>query len=364
MRIGFKSVLMGVAALAALLGTVPASAQQSVADFYKGKTIDLWVGYSPGGGYDIYARTIARHMGRHIPGNPEIVVKNRPGAGSLLLMNEVYNTLPKDGTAIATVGRGIPQAGLLGNDQAKFDPAKFTWLGSANNEVSICVAWHTTGITKFEQLYTKEMIVGGTGPDADTDAFPKVLNNLLGTKLRLITGYPGGNDVLLAMERGEVQGRCGYSWSSATVAKGDWLKEKKMIVLAQMSTAKHPDIPDIPLVTDLAKDQKTKDALNFIFSRQAWGRPYVAPPGVPADRAKALQDAFMATFKDPKFVDDANKQGDLEINPVSGPEIAKMIEASTKAPKEIIAMAKDALEREDKTEIKSIAPAKGEKKKK
>jgi tripartite-type tricarboxylate transporter receptor subunit TctC len=137
-----------------------------------------------------------------------------------------------------------------------------------------------------------------------------------------------------------------------------------MIVLAQMSTAKHPDIPDIPLVTDLAKDQKTKDALNFIFSRQAWGRPYVAPPGVPADRAKALQDAFMATFKDPKFIDDANKQGDLEINPVSGPEIAKMIEASTKAPKEIIAMAKDALEREDKTEIKSIAPAKGEKKKK
>ena len=147
MRIGFKSVLMGVAALAALFGTAPVSAQ-SVADFYKGKTIDLWVGYSPGGGYDIYARTIARHMGRHIPGNPDIAVKNRPGAGSLLLMNEVYNTLPKDGLAIATVGRGIPQAGLLGNDQAKFDPAKFTWLGSANNEVSICVAWHTSGVTR------------------------------------------------------------------------------------------------------------------------------------------------------------------------------------------------------------------------
>lgn len=173
MRIGIKSVLMGVAAAAALFGSIPANAQQSVADFYKGKTVDMWVGYSPGGGYDIYARAIARHLGNHIPGNPTITVKNRPGAGSLLLMNELYNTLPKDGTAIATVGRGIPQAGLLGNDQAKFDPAKFTWIGSANNEVSICVAWHTTGITKFDQLYTKQMIVGGTGPDADTDAFPR-----------------------------------------------------------------------------------------------------------------------------------------------------------------------------------------------
>ena len=362
MRIGFKSVLMGVAALATLVGSAPVSAQ-SVAEFYKGKTIDLWVGYSPGGGYDIYARTIARHMGRHIPGNPDMVVKNRPGAGSLLLMNEVYNTLPKDGLAIATVGRGIPQAGLLGNEQAKFDPAKFTWIGSANNEVSICVAWHTSGVTKVEDLFTKGLIVGGTGPDADTDAFPKVMNNLLGTKLRLITGYPGGNDVMLAMERGEVNGRCGYSWSSATVAKADWLKEKKMIVLAQMSTAKHADIPEIPLVTDLAKDQKTKDALNFIFSRQAWGRPYVAPPGVPADRAKALQDAFMAMFKDPKFIEDANKQGDLEINPVSGPDIAKLIADSANAPKDVIAMAKDALEREDKTEIKTIeAPKKGDKK--
>ena len=361
MRSSVKSALVGLVGLGAILGGTPASAQ-SVAEFYKGKTIDLWVGYSPGGGYDIYARTIARHMGRHIPGNPEIVVKNRPGAGSLLLMNEVYNTLPKDGTAFATVGRGIPQAGLLGNDQAKFDPAKFTWIGSANNEVSICVAWHTSGVTKVEELFTKGLIVGGTGPDADTDAFPKVMNNLLGTKLRLITGYPGGNDVLLAMERGEVNGRCGYSWSSATVAKADWLKEKKMIVLAQMSTAKHPDIPNVPLITDLAKDQKTKDAMNFIFSRQAWGRPYVAPPGVPAERAKALQDAFMAMFKDPKFIEESSKQ-DLETNPISGSEIARLIAASANAPKEVIAMAKDALDREDKTEIKKLDIPKKEKKK-
>ena len=361
MRSSVKSALVGLVGLGAILGGTPASAQ-SVAEFYKGKTIDLWVGYSPGGGYDIYARTIARHMGRHIPGNPEIVVKNRPGAGSLLLMNEVYNTLPKDGTAFATVGRGIPQAGLLGNDQAKFDPAKFTWIGSANNEVSICVAWHTSGVTKVEELFTKGLIVGGTGPDADTDAFPKVMNNLLGTKLRLITGYPGGNDVLLAMERGEVNGRCGYSWSSATVAKADWLKEKKMIVLAQMSTNKHADIPEVPLITDLAKDQKTKDAMNFIFSRQAWGRPYVAPPGVPAERAKALQDAFMAMFKDPKFIEESSKQ-DLETNPISGSEIARLIAASANAPKEVIAMAKDALDREDKTEIKKLDIPKKEKKK-
>jgi hypothetical protein len=163
------------------------------------------------------------------------------------------------------------------------------------------------------------------------------------------------------MERGEVNGRCGYSWSSATAAKADWLKEKKMIVLTQISTAKHQDIPDIPLVLDLAKDAKTKAALEFIFSRQAWGRPYVAPPGVPADRAKALQDAFMAMFKDPKFIEEASKQ-DLEVNPVPGPEIAKLIADSANAPKEVIAMAKDALEREDKTEIKKIEAPKADKK--
>jgi len=356
------SVLAGFAGLAAVaLASLPAAAQ-SVADFYKGKNVDLWVGYSPGGGYDIYARTIARYIGKHIPGNPTITVKNRPGAGSLLLMNEIANTLPKDGTAFGTVGRGIPQAGLLGNDQAKFDPAKMTWIGSANNEVSVCVAWHTSGIKTIQDLFTKEMVVGGTGPDADTDAFPKVMNNLLGTKLKLITGYPGGNDVLLAMERGEVQGRCGYSWSSAVTAKGDWLKEKKMLVLVQMSTDKHPDIPDVPFILDIAKDPKVKAALEFIYSRQAWGRPFVAPPGVPADRAKALQDAFMATFKDPEFLAEANKQK-LEIDAVSGPEIAKLILKSTEAPKDVIAMAKDALDREDKIAIQEIPAAKGGEKK-
>ncbi len=359
-----SSLIGGLIAAAAM--AFPAMAQQSVADFYKGKNVDLWVGYSQGGGYDEYARHVARFIGRHIPGNPNVVVKNRPGAGSLLLMNELYSTLPKDGTAFATVGRGIPQAGLLGNDQARFDPMKFTWIGSANNEVSICVSWHTSGITKFDDLFTKEMIVGGTGPDADTDAFPKVLTNLLGTKMKLITGYPGGNDVMLAMERGEVNGRCGYSWSSATSVKGDWLRDKKMLVLVQISTAKHPDLPDIPLVMEYAKDEKTKAALEFIFARQAWGRPFMAPPDVPADRAKALQDAFMETMKDPDFLKEAD-MAKLELNPISGPEIAKLIEASVKAPKDVIALAKDALEREDKTSISTLPGAekgKGEGKKK
>ncbi len=201
----------GLVALAVLTAPTRAAAD-AVSNFYKGKTVTIWVGYSPGGGYDVFARTFARHWSKHLPGNPEFIVKNRPGAGSMLVTNELYNILPKDGTAIGVIGRGMPQEKLLGNDQAKFDSSKFTWIGSANNEVSVCVSWAATGIKTFQELKTRGMIVGGTGEGADTDTFPKVLNNVLDTKLKLVTGYPGGTDVLFAMEKGELEGRCGYSW--------------------------------------------------------------------------------------------------------------------------------------------------------
>ncbi|MDP6173169.1 MAG: hypothetical protein QGF09_03265, partial [Rhodospirillales bacterium] len=196
--------LLGLAGLATGLLTGTPALADSVADFYKGKRITVWVGYSPGGGYDRYARTMARHMSQYIPGNPKLIIKNRPGAGSMLVANELYNILPKDGTAIGLIGRGLPLEPLLGNKQAKYDASKFNWLGSANNEVSVCIAWHKTGITKFEQLKSKQMVVGGTGTGSDTDTFPKVLNNLFGTKLKLVTGYPGGVDVDFAVERGEL----------------------------------------------------------------------------------------------------------------------------------------------------------------
>ena len=347
--------LVGLGTAGALVGALLAApvAADSVADFYKGKTITIYIGYSAGGGYDTYARTVGRHIGRHIPGNPKTVAKNRPGAGSLKLANELYNTLPRDGTAIATIGRGIPMEPLFGTKEAKFDPSKFNWLGSANNEVSVCVAWHKSPIKTLNDFLTKEMIVGGTGPGADTDTFPKVLNNVIGTKLKLVTGYPGGNDINLATERGEVEGRCGYSYSSLKSRQANWLKEKKVKILLQMSTAKHPELPDVPFVMDLAKTEKDRKVLALVFARQAWGRPFVAPPGVPADRVKALQAAFAATMKDPKFLKDAKKQK-LEIAPISGEEIGKLMAALYASPKELVQAAKEAAEKTEKIKITKV----------
>ena len=201
-----------VLTLAAILFAPPTARAQDPAAFYKGRNVDLYIGYSVGGAYDLYARVIARHLGKHIPGNPTIVPKNLEGAGSLRLANWLYNVAPKDGTALATIGRGTPFDPLLGSKGAQFQADKFTWIGSANNELSICVAWKTSGISKLEDTQTKELIVGGTGQAADTDQFPRILNGVLGTKFKVVTGYPGGNDVTMAMERGEVKGRCGWSW--------------------------------------------------------------------------------------------------------------------------------------------------------
>jgi len=328
-----SNIARGVAA-AAVLAVVPVTTgwAQSPADFYKGKTIELFVGYSAGGGYDVYARMIARYMGKHIPGNPTIVVKNMPGAGSLAAANHIYNAAPKDGTAFGTIGRGAPFDPLFGVPEAQFDAAKFTWIGSANNEVSVCVAWNTSGVKSIEELRTKELIVGGTGPSADTDQFPRIVNGVLGTKFKIVTGYPGGNDISLAMERGEVQGRCGWSWSSVITTQKAWFDEKKIIVLVQLSGAKHPDLPNVPLILDLAKTPEQKQILSLVFARQALGRPYMAPPGVPADRAAALRKAFMDTMKDKEFLAEAEKTK-LEISPTSGEDVQKIIEEAYKTDK-------------------------------
>jgi len=307
---------------------------QSPADFYKGKNIDLYIGYSVGGGYDVYARLLARHLGRHIPGNPTIVPKNMEGAGSLRLANWLYNVAPKDGTVFGTIGRGTGFDPLLGRKGAQFDATRFNWIGSANNEVSLCVAWHTTGIKKIEELYGKELTVGGTGASADTDQFPRVTNSVLGTKFRIITGYPGGNDIGLAMERGEVSGRCGWSFSSVKATHQNWLDEKKINLLVQLALAKHPELPDVPLIVDLAKNEEQKQILQIIFARQVMGRPFVAPPNVAQDRVAALRKAFMDTMKDKDFLAEADK-AQLEITPVSGEEIQKLVSDLYNTPPEI-----------------------------
>ena len=335
----------GCVLAAALVTALPGSMAraQSPADFYKGKTVEFYIGYSVGGGYDLYARTIARHIGKHIPGNPTVVPKNMEGAGSLRLANWLFRVGAKDGSVIGTIGRGTGFDPILGQQGAQFDGTKFTWLGSANNEVSVCVSWNaTSGIGKFEDLLSKEMTVGGTSSSADTDQFPRIMNGVLGTKMRIVSGYPGGNDVVLAMERGEVKGRCGWSWSSVMSTHRVWLDEKKMTVLAQLALQKHPDLPDVPLIIDLAKTDEQKQILKLIFARQVMGRPYLAPPGIPADRAAALRQAFMDTMTDKDFLADAEK-AQLEITPVDGAGIQKLVTEVYQTPPEVAKKAAELL---------------------
>jgi len=311
------------------------SPAQSPAEFYKGKTVELYIGYSVGGAYDLYARVLARHLGKHIPGNPTIVPKNLEGAGSLRLANWLYNVGAKNGTVMGIIGRGTAFDPLLGSRGAQFQADRFTWIGSANNEVSVCVAWKTSGITRFEDVFQKELVVGGTGQAADTDQFPAILNGVLGTKL---TGYPGGNDVTLAMERGEVKGRCGWSWSSVLSTHKRWIDDGSIIVLVQLSLHKHADLPNIPLVMDFAKTDEQRQIFKLIFARQVMGRPFLAPPAIPRDRAEALRAAFAATMKDQEFLADAEKS-QLEITPVSGDEIEKLVTELYQTPKSLAAKA-------------------------
>jgi tripartite-type tricarboxylate transporter receptor subunit TctC len=322
----------GIAAALLAFAPTPFANAQTAADFYKGRNLDLYIGYSVGGAYDLYARTIARHLGKHIPGNPTIVPKNMEGAGSLRLANWIYNVAPKDGSALGTIGRGTAFDPLLGSKGAQFQADKFTWIGSANNEVSVCVAWKTSGVAKLEDTLTKELVVGGTGQAADTDQFPRVLNGVLGTKFKIVTGYPGGNDVTLAMERGEVKGRCGWSWSSVVSTHKRWIDDGSIIVLVQLSLNKHPELPNVPLVMDFAKADDQRQIFKLIFARQVMGRPYLAPPGVPKERVEALRQAFDATMKDPEFLADAEK-AQLEITPVAGQAVEALVKETLQTPK-------------------------------
>jgi tripartite-type tricarboxylate transporter receptor subunit TctC len=332
-------VVMAVFAAAAF---VPQAARaQDPAAFYAGRSVELDIGYSVGGGYDLYGRLLARHLGRHIPGNPTIVPKNMEGAGSLRLANYLYMAAPRDGTVIGTVARGIAFDPLLNESGAQYDATKLSWLGSANNEVAVCVALKSAGVTSFDQLYSRSLTIGSTGIADDTYQFPAVVNAVLGTKFKIVTGYPGGNDVSLAIERGEVDGRCGWSWSSLITTRPAWLAEKKISVLVQMSLAKHPDLQDVPLIMDMAKTDEEREIFKLIFSRQIMGRPFLAPP-LPPERLAVLRKAFDDTMTDKQFLADA-AQNNIEINPVPGTQIQAMIKEGYDTPPDVVKKAGVAL---------------------
>ena len=313
------------ACIVGILTAVPvAGFAQSPAEFYRGKSIELQVHVSVGGGYDLYARMIARHLGRHIPGNPTVVPQNMPGGGGMRLANWLYNVAPRDGTVIGAPARAMAFEPLLGNKGAQYDASKITWIGSANDEVSVCLAWHTFGVRTFEDVRQRELVVGSGGTAEDTYQFPALLNHMFGAKFKMVTGYPGGNDINLAMERGEVQGRCGIPWSTVKATRPQWIANKQVNNLMQFSLAKHRDLPEVPLVTDLAKTDEQRLILRLIFGRQVMGRPYAAPPGVPKDRADALRKAFMDTMKDKDFLAEVEK-AKFEITAVSGDDLHKMV---------------------------------------
>lgn len=335
MRTALRLGILAVG-FAAGLTTMTATTAQAADDFYKGKDVKILIGFPPGGGYDLYARAIARHMGRHIPGNPTVTPQNMPGAGSVLVVNHLANVAPKDGTVIAAFASGIPSVPLLSPEQAKFKSEELTWIGSANTEVQIDILWHQAPAKTLEDIQKTEVILGGTGPGAATVDFPKMVNGILGFKYKLILGYQGTTDIKLAVERGELHGYSGSTWASAKTQARDWLRDKKINVIGQYGAKPHPDIPEVPLVVNMAKSKEDRQALDLIFSRQETGRPYAAPPGIPAERTAILRKAFMDTLMDPQFLAEANKT-DLEILPMDGPELAAIIGQMAKTPPSVVA---------------------------
>jgi tripartite-type tricarboxylate transporter receptor subunit TctC len=335
-----RSAVFVLSAIALLLPQ-PTRAQP-VADFYRGKTVTLTVGYSAGGGYDTYARILAHHMGRHIPGQPTIVVQNAPGAGSMRAANTIYNVAPKDGTAFGMFGRGIALEPLIGTSPAQFEATKFLWLGSGTEEAAVVVIRAEKGIKTWADMLTKPFTVGGEGTGSDPDVYALMLKNVFGVKLRLISGYPGTTEMALAVERGEVDGRASWSWSSLKSLKPDWIAQKKINIPVQLNLHKSPDLPDVPLIGDFAKSERERQILKLVLSRQTMGRPFMAPPGLPTDRAAALRTAFDQTMKDPAFIAEARARGQ-EVNPVSGSEIESLLTELYATPKDVVEETKRAI---------------------
>jgi tripartite-type tricarboxylate transporter receptor subunit TctC len=329
--IAAKKSMMAAALFCGLIIGRPVGAQ-SVEEFYRGKKIDMIIGYSSGGTYDLYARLVARHLGNYIRGNPTIVPRNMPGAASRTAAAFVYNIAPKDGTVLATADQSLAIQQAMG-EKRNFDTTKFIYIGNPNSENNTTVTWHTSGVKTIEDAKRKPISIGATGSGTSAH-YPKVMNALLGTKFKIIVGYPGGNDINLAMERGEVDGRGSNSWMSWKATRPDWLTEKKINILVQIGLSKAPDLPDVPLLTDLAANEEDRAVLKLLSASAAVGRPIFTSPDVPAERVKALRAAFDRMVKDPAFIEQAKKEH-FEIDPVSGEDLQTIVADIVKTPQPI-----------------------------
>lgn len=338
------ATLAVAAALAGSAFFAPGAHADPVADFYKGKNLTIIVGYSAGGGYDVYARAIGRYINRHIPGSPNIVVTNMPGAGSLASVNFLYNVAPKDGTVIATFGRGIPMEPLIGSGKFQFEATKLNYIGSASTELSVCAVTQKSKARTFEDTLTTEIAMGGEGAGSDPDTYANLVKALTGARFKLVTGYPGGNDMAMAAERGELDGRCGWSWGSVKATRPTWVSGPDALrVLLQLSVERSPEMPNVPTIYEKTKSDSDKQVVRLIVSRQIIARPFAAPPEVPADRLAALRSAFSATMKDKEFLAEADKLKLEIVDPVSGVDMQKLIADLYKSPPDVLARAKEVM---------------------
>jgi tripartite-type tricarboxylate transporter receptor subunit TctC len=329
---------------------------QSADAFYKGREMKMLISAGQGGGYGTYAHALMPFMEKYLPGKPRLIIQHLQGAGGIVAANHLYNVAAKDGSVIALIHRGaVSTAPLFDAQGVKFDPTKFGWVGSMNNEVSLCVAWHGSKVKDFKDLQQYPLIVGGLGPGSDTDMYPNLINTLFDTKMKLITGYNSGGAINLAFERGEIDGRCGWSWSSIESTRGQWIKENKITLLVQLGVDKHPELPNVPLLGELATSEEQRQIIDLIISPQLMGRPILTTPNVPADRLAALRAAFDKSMADPEFIALAQKQ-QLEVGAVSGERIEQLINKLYSYPKPMVEKASLAITRTDKMQIVKKAP--------
>ena len=331
--------LVCCATILAATTATPAASAESIADFYRGKTVTIYVGFGPGGGYDAYGQLLGMHIGRHIPGQPTVIVKHMPGAGSLALANYLYNVAPADGTAFGIVAAGVALAPLIGAPTEKasvrYDASKFAWLGSLEKFTAIGIAWHTSGFRTLEDAKVRELRFGSTGPASGAEGYAVLLNELLGTKNKAIRGYRGSNDITLAMERGEVDGFYGWCWTCMKADRPQYITEKKVNVLVQLALEPEPEMAGVPFVLDLIKDRKDNQVVRLVLAGLAMSRPFAAPPALPAERLQALRAAFVDTANDPVFLAAAMKAG-RDISLFRGEQIDALLRESYALPGDVV----------------------------
>jgi tripartite-type tricarboxylate transporter receptor subunit TctC len=324
-----------LAIAAAIAAATPEAAQAEGTPFYQGKQVTIVVGFTTGGTYDATARLFARHLGKHLPGNPSVIVRNMPGSGSLVATLNLYNAAPKDGTTLGVVGGGVVLEPLLGNAQANYDARRFNWIGGRTKDNIVCATWNKVPVRTMADVTKRETVVGATGPGSRTLTHPRAFNELLGTKFKIVSGYPGGNEITLAVERGEVEGYCGWTVGSIVNRASSWLHDGTLTLLAQFTR----DLPNVPVARNLVPTETGKRAIDFLSADVVLAWPLVAPPDLPAERVDELRTGFLAMMKDPELRAEAAKLK-LEIAPVPGGEMQELVEQLYDSPSDVIELVK------------------------